>query len=338
MRVAIGQFRELSIDDLRFAAQLGASGITLNHPDFNTPPWRKLLGRHGAYKSADASPADHWEFMDLLRLKTMVEDQGLKLEAIENVTGYMMDKIHFGRSGRDAQIEAYIKTIQNMGRAGITTLGYTFNLTRVWRTSQWAPSRGGALVTAFDADQLQAAPGGTHMLSADEVWDNYTYFIQAVLPAAEKAGVRLAIHPDDPPFPELGGVCRIMVGKENLQRALEVAGSSDFHGLDFCMGTCAARGVDSMYDMLDHFSAQGKVFYAHVRNIKGSGNRFSESFIDSGEINVTKALSILKQNNFDGFLIDDHVPTMVGDSSYGHRARAHAFGYIKGIVDSLQFI
>lgn len=334
MRVAVGQFRELALDDIIFAGQLGASGITLNHPDFQSPTWRKLLGRHGAYPAADAPAVDHWEYMDLLRLRTMVEDQGLRLEAIENVPGHYMDKIHRGAPGRDEQIEAYCRTIRNMGRAGIHTLGYTFNVTRVWRTSQFARTRGGAFTTAFEMDRLDTAPGSELCLGPAEVWDNFRYFINAVLPVAEEAEVRLALHPDDPPLDELGGVARIMVGKENLVKALAI-GDSDYHGLDLCMGTCAERGVDELYDILDTFSARGKVFYAHVRNVKGSGRQFIECFIDEGDIDIPKALRILHENGFDGFIIDDHVPQVVGDTAWGHRARAHAMGYLQGLVAAI---
>lgn len=335
MRVAVGQFREMTLDDLVFAKQLGASGVTLNHPDFQSSSWRKLLGRHGSYRAGDAPAVDHWEYMDLLRLRTMVEDQGLRLEAIENVPGHYMDKIHQGAPGRDEQIDAYCRTIRNMGRAGIKILGYTFNVTRVWRTSQFARTRGGAFTSAFDRDRLDPSVNGDLRLGRDQVWENFQYFIESVLPVAEEAGVRLALHPDDPPIDELGGVARIMVGKENLERALDM-GNSEFHGLDLCMGTCAERGVEELYEILDHFSARGKIFYAHVRNVSGSGNQFIECFIDDGDIDIPKALGILRNNGFDGFIIDDHVPQIVGDTPWGHRARAHAMGYLQGMVAMLQ--
>lgn len=335
MRVAVGQFRELSLEDITFARQLGASGITLNHPDFQSPSWRKLLGRHGAYRASNAPEIDHWEFMDLLRLRTMVEDQGLKLEAIENVPGHYMDKIHLGAPGRDEQIDAYCKTIRNMGRAGIHMLGYTFNITRVWRTSQFARTRGGAYTSAFDLNRLGSLADDALSLSHEAVWENFRYFIRAVLPVAEEADVHLALHPDDPPFDELGGMARVMVGKENLKKVFEI-GDSEFHGLDFCMGTCAERGVEEMYELLDYFSGCGKVFYAHVRNIKGSGGQFSECFIDDGDIDIPRALRILKDNGFNGFVIDDHVPQVVGDTSWGHRARAHAMGYLQGLVAAIE--
>lgn len=335
MRVAVGQFRELSLDDITFASQLGASGITLNHPDFQSPAWRKLLGRHGAYRAADAPVVDHWEYMDLLRLRTMVEDQGLRLEALENVPGHYMDKIHLGVQGRDEQIEAYCKTIRNMGRAGIPLLGYTFNITRVWRTSQFARTRGGAYTTAFDPGQLELRADDVVNLTHDQVWDNYRYFIEAVLPVAEESGVRLALHPDDPPYGELGGIARIMVGKENLAKVFEL-GDSEYHGLDFCMGTCAERGVEEMYEMLDFFANRGKVFYAHVRNIRRDGDKFNECFIDDGDIDIPRALGILQDSGFDGFVIDDHVPQIVGDTSWGHRARAHAMGYLQGLIAVLE--
>lgn len=335
MRIALGQFRELGIDDLRFARQIGASGITLNSPDFQLPSWRALLGRHGPYRPAGSPPPAHWEYMDLVRLRTMVEDQGLRLEALENVPGHFIDGVHLGLPTRDEQIVEYRKTIENMGRAGITTLGYSFNMTRVWRTSQALPGRGGALMTAFDAKRLGDTPHAfDSVIDADTVWENYRYFIEAVLPTAEKAGVRLALHPDDPPTVELAGAARIMTSAENLDRALAM-GDSPYHGLDFCMGTMAEAGVDGFYDVLEHFAAKGKVFYAHVRNVRGRLPDFSECFIDEGDIDIPRTLRILRRCGFDGFLIDDHVPGMVGDSAYGHRAHAHATGYLQGVLQAI---
>lgn len=336
IRVAVGQFQELDEADLRFAAQLGACGVTFNHPDFQLPSWRKLLGSHGPYKPAGAKPPGSWGYMDLVRLRTLIESHGLKLEVLENVPGHFVNEIHQGGPNVDEQIANYCQTIENMGRAGIKMLGYTWNVTRVWRTSQYARIRGGARTTEFDYDIAKDAPlllGRRY--EADEVWKNYERFITAVLPVAEKYGVRMALHPDDPPVKELGGVTRIMNSIEGLERAMQI-GDSPNHGLDFCMGTLSEGGVPMMCDALERFAARGKVFYCHVRNIHREGERFHETFIDQGDMDVPHALGILLKHGFDGFIIDDHVPKLSEDTAYGHRARAHAMGYLQGVVRCVQ--
>jgi len=177
-RIAVGQFKELTPDDLSFCKQLGVSGIAVNRPDFDAPSWRSFLGKHYPYGPADFAGSTKFDFMDLVNLRNRVEDAGLALEAIENVPYRFFDDILIAGSRRDAQIDAYCETIRNVGRAGIATLGYHFAPNLVWRTSTARPGRGGAGVTAFSYDDAVAAPP-THWreIGAQEMWENYEDFI-----------------------------------------------------------------------------------------------------------------------------------------------------------------
>ncbi len=335
IRVAVGQFKHVTDEDLSFAAQLGVSGITFNQPDFDTPQWRATLGRHGPDPGANAAPPPNFAFMDLLRLRTMIESYGLRLEAIENVPGRYMDKIKLGLPGREVQIENYKTLIRNMGAAGIPVLGYNFNLTRVWRTTNMEPGRGGARNTAFDLDLLREAPDlYPERIRAEQVWDNYRFFIDAVMPEAERSGVRMALHPDDPPVPVLGGVARVMIDLEGFKRAMAF-GDSPAHGLDFCMGTWSEGGIDKMFEAMEYFGRQQKLVYLHFRNVKGCLPKFTEAFIDEGDIDVVRAIRLLQDVGFDGFVIDDHVPAMAGDTPWGHRGRAYSTGFIKGLARAI---
>src|SRR5262249_38683651 len=207
MRVGVGQFNELTDEKLRFAAQIGASGIQLNTPKI---------------------PGDtHWEEKDLRALVDKAREYDLPIEAIENVPVHFYEKAMLGLPGRDEQIEHYRTTVRNLGRAGIPILGFHFMPNSVWRTARRAPGRGGAGCTQFDmavVERAASADGrrqslptslgrqsamplaepGEVLYSEEQMWANYEYFIKAVLPAAEAAGVRLALHPDDPPVPMLG--------------------------------------------------------------------------------------------------------------------------------------
>lgn len=213
MRIGVGQFSEPREDILRFAKQLGVEDVLLNTP--------RLPGE------------THWEFQDLLLLRTTVESYGLRLAAIENVPIKFYDKIMLGLPGRDEQIEHMATTIRNMGRAGIPILGYHWMPNGVWRTSHNTPARGGATVTSFDMELAKNAPL-THgrEYSAEEMWENYKYYLQAILPVCEEAGVKLALHPDDPPVESLGGIARIFNSFEGFKRAMEEC-DSPMHGLDF---------------------------------------------------------------------------------------------------------
>jgi mannonate dehydratase len=108
-------------------------------------------------------------------------------------------------------------------------------------------------------------------------------------------------------------------------------GDSPNHGLDFCLGTWSEISPEAMYEALGHFGRRGKLVYAHFRNVKGKGSKFQESFVDDGDFDVVRAIRILRDVGFTGFLIDDHVPHMTDDTVWGHRGRAYATGYIKGL-------
>ncbi len=339
IRVAFGQFRELTEEDLLFARHLGASGVTLNTPLFKG---RSLYGVDILINSGDAT-ADRfesqtrWDFLEIVQVRTMVEDYGLRLEAIENTPISFYDKAMLGLPERDEQIESYMEIIRMLGKARIPILGYHWMPTHVWRTSKTTPGRGGALVSSFDHGLVTEAPLiHGRPITEDDLWANYEYFIKAVLPVAEEAGVKLALHPDDPPMEKpLGGVARIMGSLDGFKKAMEI-GDSPNHGLDFCVGSWASRGIDEMFEAMRHFGSLGKIFYVHFRNVRGSIPRFQETFIDEGDVDVVAALRTLMEVGFEGFIIDDHVPQMVNDTGWGHRGRAFATGYIRGLLRALE--
>ena len=327
MRVAIGQFSELTHERMTFAQQLGASGIQLNTP---------LLPGEA-----------RWEERDLRRLVERCAAYGLRLEAIENVPVGFYDKAMLGLPGRDEQIEHYQATIRALGRAGIPVLGYHWMPLGVWRTSFATPGRGGALVSSFDLSQIDAGPlaAGTRYhpllegreIDAGSMWDNYTYFIKAVLPVAEEADVTLALHPDDPPLPSLGGVARLFGSFAGFARAMEIA-PSPRHGLDFCMGCWSEMAVGTspgVIAAIRHFGGRGQIAYVHFRDVQGTGTSFRECFLGEGNVDVVEAMRALAEVGFSGFILDDHVPHLIDDSDWGHRGRAHQTGYIMALVETL---
>lgn len=345
MRVAIGQFSEMTDDILRFAAQLGVSGVQMNSP--------LLPG------------AERWEVADLKALVDKASSFGLALEAIENVPLKFLHLAMTGHEGADRQIEAYKQTIRAMGEAGIPILGYNFMPNSVWRTSRTAPGRGGAQVTAFDMALVETSTSGgrefmpdrpdwasglfttddpDEVLDAETMWANYETFMHAVLPVARDAGVKLALHPDDPPVPMLGGVARIFSTPDDFRRAERIAeetGAGEAWGLDLCLGCCSEMpgGRANVVEMIEHFGPRGKILYVHFRDVQGTVPVFQECFIGEGNWNPAEIMLLLKRNGFTGFLLDDHVPHMDGDSPWNHRARAHAVGYMQGLlamIDTLE--
>jgi mannonate dehydratase len=322
MRVAIGQFNELTTEQLTFAKQLGASGVLLNTP--------LLPGEK------------RWELADLRWLVRRCADYGLRLEAIENVPVKFYDQAMLGLPGRDEQIENYQATIRHLGQAGISILGYHWMPNGVWRTSKTTPGRGGALVTAFDlaaTDQPLVYGVKEHPLargrtfSEAEMWDNYRYFMKAVLPVAEEAGVRLALHPDDPPLPSLGGIARLFYHFDGFKQALDEFPSPN-SGLDFCMGCWSEMGPGTI-EAIRYFGGQGKIFYVHFRDVQGCVPKFQECFLGEGNMDVVEAIRTLKEVGFTGFIIDDHVPQLINDTDWNHRGRAFQTGYIMALVQAV---
>lgn len=327
MRAGLGQFREIDDDQLRFIKQCGVDDFQLNTP--------LLPGKK------------RWEYEDLTRLVQRADAAGLRLMCLENVPNTFWDKIMLGLPGREEQLENMIATVRNVGRAGIPMLGYHFMPNGVWRTSRTQPLRSGALATAFNygmasgasTEQIAAyclSPGISASLgqerTEEEMWDNYDWYLERILPVCEEAGVRLALHPDDPPVESLGGISRLFRCFENFQRALDTF-DSPMHGLDFCHGCWSEmRGGAGVLEAIRHFGAQGKIFYVHFRDVQGTVDDFTECWLGEGNCNPIETIRALKQVGFNGFLIPDHVPRMVGDTQWCHRGRAWTVGYIKALL------
>jgi mannonate dehydratase len=342
MRIALGQIPEPEEDLLTFARQLGLRGV-----QFNTP---RLPG------------TQRWEYDDLLALRRRVESFGLRVEAIENVPNAFYERAMLGLPGRDAEIENVRATIRNVGRAGIPVLGFHFIPGSVWRTSLTTQGRGGALVSAFDLD-VAADPARSgevfiarrdrrllenesfvrdaHFvtetrLDDDTLWENFRYFMEAVLPAAEDVGVRLALHPDDPPVPALGGIARIFRSVDALKRAVEVAPSPAF-GFDLCLGTISEMGGEpAVMEAIEYFGLRNRIVYVHFRDVRGWVPRFEEAFLGEGNYSPLKVMRALKRGGFSGFILDDHVPRLTGDTEYAHRGRAHAIGYLQALLSAVE--
>jgi mannonate dehydratase len=301
-----------------------------------------------------------WEYEDILALRLKSEEHGLRFEAIENVPIHFYDKAMLGLPGRDEQIEHYQATIRNVGRAGIPILGYHFMPNSVWRTSRTTPGRGGAHVTSFDmalvggpANQQRAfvaklderkdaiwvmdeAAEERGVVTEAEMWANYEYFARAVVPVAEEAGVKLALHPDDPPVEMLGGIARLFRNVDGFKRAMEIT-PSPVWGLDLCFGCCSEMpgGGANVLAMIDHFGPLGKIFYVHFRDVQGTVPAFQECFLGEGNYDPATVLLALQRVGFDGFMLDDHVPAVVDDTPWCHRGRAHAIGYLQGMLNML---
>jgi len=316
MRIGFGQFREATPEFLAFAAQFGATDILLNVPNLPTQGGR-------------------WQLKDLVKLRLSVEGYGLKLSALENVPVEFFDDVVLGGPRRDEQIENMIFTVRNIARAGIPIFGYGWMPSGVWRTPP-ATIRAGAVATAFDyeiAGKMPLTHGREY--TEEEMWENLEHWIKIITPVAEEEGIRLGIHPCDPPVTQLGGIPLLFRSFANYKRLIEIY-PSDSNAVEFCQGTFSEMQGEDIYEMIRYFGERKKILYVHFRNVSSPVPRFREEFINTGYVDMFRAMKIYHEVGFDGFFIDDHVPHTHSDSAWGHRGRAFANGYIQAMVEAVQ--
>jgi mannonate dehydratase len=283
-----------------------------------------------------------WDFEDMLHLKTRFDDMGLKLEVIEPGLDSQMHNMKLGIKGRDKDIENCKQLIRNMGALDIPVLCYNFMAQFNWiRTSLSTLTRGGAMVTGYNHKLMKDAPLTNAGIVAEErLWDNLKYFLEKILPVAEDAKVKLALHPDDPPVSPIQGVSRIITSATALQKVLDLF-PSDYNGITFCQGTLAAAGED-IPKTIREFGKQKKIFFVHFRDIRGTSENFNETFHDDGQTDMFEAMAAYKDVGFDGPVRIDHVPCMAGENNqepgYGEIGRLFALGYLKGLLEGVNKI
>lgn len=265
---------------------------------------------------------------------------GISLYGLGNGSVHNVDAITLNLPNRNAKVEEYKEHLRNLGRAGIPYTTYAHMANSVWSTPTES-TRGGAPARAFDLARVIEGSGAgifrgelTHgrRYGDEEIWDNYTSFIREVAPVAEDAGVRIGIHPDDPPGLELGGVPRCIFSSfAGYKRAMDIADSPNV-GLCLCLGCWLeggpAMGMDPV-ETIRYFGGQGKIFKVHYRTVDRPLPHFVEVFIDDGYFDMYLAMKALRQVDFDGVLIPDHIPLMGGDGKVG---TAYTIAYMKALV------
>jgi mannonate dehydratase len=342
----------LTDEALTTAAQLGVRDVVIyGGPGAGTLP--------GTDQPLSKPRADYGDY---LALRQRLESHGLRLVAFEGgfIHNAKYHDIAYGGPKRDQLIDELLAEIRDMGRAGVPAYGYHWMPLLVWRTTP-ARIRGGAEATAFDFEEVRSAtdrtscqelrkklgwglmtceaspePGRT--VSEEEMWANLAYWIKKVTPVAEEAGIRLGIHPDDPPVKALAGLPRIMRNHAAYRRLIEIY-PSDFNAIEFCQGTFSEM-EDDVYEAIRYFGSRNKILYVHFRNVSGTVPKFREEFINTGYVDMHRAMRAYRDAGYKGVFIDDHCPLLTGDPKFpgnlgGYRSRVFALGYIQALIEAV---
>ncbi|HUA83554.1 MAG TPA: mannonate dehydratase [Bryobacteraceae bacterium] len=320
-------------DDLLFLQQIGVEYVSLNP--------------RPAQATADAFTA----------MRERYESAGIKVYNVGSGVGpsgslHNMPEVTLNLPGRDQKIEEYKNYLRYAGQAGIHYTTYAHMGNGIWSSGRArmrgcdtreldlnSPNRQGVWYGKVYKEPLSHG----RVFSKEEIWENYTYFIKQVAPVAEEAGVRIGIHPDDPPAPVLAGVPRcIFANFEGYKRAMEIADSPNV-GLCLCCGTWleggkALTGKDPE-EMIRYFGAQKKIFKIHFRNVSAPLPHFVETFMDNGYYDMYKIMKALREVDFDGIVIPDHIPNMltpdgkIAPNQFRSPALAYSIAYMRALRD-----
>lgn len=311
----------------------------------------------------DVPVGNVWSNESIEKLVSKAGRHGLKTEVIESVPVH--EDIKLGRPTRDTYIENYKENIRRLAKAGVKCICYNFMPVFDWtRTELDKEAVDGSTSLAYYGKQLEGKdpikddmnlPGWDasykrqdliDLLNAykdmdeEKLWENLEYFLKAIIPVAEECDVKMAIHPDDPPWP-IFGLPRIITSEKNIDRFLSLV-DSKYNGLTFCTGSLGASKDNDLVKMVDKYCKMGRIHFMHVRNIRLVEDGFEECAHDNtaGSLDILGIMNALHQNGFDGYLRPDHGRMIFGETGkpgYGLYDRALGASYLNGVWETLEY-
>lgn len=309
-----------------------------------------------------------WELDDIMKMKSEIEKAGLTMECIESVNVH--EDIKIGLPTRDKYIENYKTSIRNLAKAGVKVICYNFMPVFDWTRTDLAMDMGdGATCLSYDGVQIEgkspeqmfkeiddnsngyAMPGWETErmpeikelfekykgVTSDDLWNNLKYFLDAIMPVCEECDVKMAIHPDDPPW-DIFGLPRIIKDRESLKKLLEIV-PSKYNGLTFCTGSLGASSKNDLPAMIREFG--DRIYFAHLRNVKVVDNHFNETAHESntGSLDMYEIVKALQDVGFDGYIRPDHGRMIWGEVArpgYGLYDRALGVVYLNGLWEAVK--
>jgi mannonate dehydratase len=340
----------LNRDNAKFAQQLGVRDVVVNFGRYRrgeeAHPY--LTGGQPGPILGDCSCETWWTYDYMKSIVDMLDEYGLTIAAMENFSPNFWSDILLDGPDKVRQMDGLKRLVQDAGRAGIKIIGYNFSIAGVWGWRRLPVGRGGAMTSVFDATSFDAqapipdgmvwnmryrpaVPGAQPVtVSEEELWQRIAWFLGELIPVAEAAGVRLAAHPDDPPVETLRGTGRLVNQPCKYDRLTSIVDSPS-NALEFCVGSLQEMTTGNVYDTTRRFARAGRIAYVHFRNVRGKVPSYQETFIDDGDIDMAEIIRILRDEDFDGVMVPDHVPDVHSNAPW-HAGMAYTIGYMRALL------
>lgn len=341
----------LSSDGAKFAAQLGVTDVVIHLNTYGKGTPEEVA----AWNAGEVGPPNApviteplWDYERMSGVVGMLAEHGLKVAALENFSPRFWSDVLLNGPDKREQMDGLKRLVRDAGKAGIPVIGYNFSLAGVWGWRRVPSARAGAWTVEFDMSKIDhEAPIPDGMIwnmryregragaspvtvGHDELWQRLEWFLRELVPVAEEAGVKLAAHPDDPPADFLRGTARLVNSHGKYDRLLDLV-RSPANALEFCIGSLAEMPGD-IYDTTRHFAQRRSLAYVHFRNVRGKVPHYVETFVDEGDVDMTEIVRILRDENYDGVLVPDHVPDLHGSKSPWHAGNAYTVGFMRALI------
>ena len=323
---------------------------------------RQIPGMHGIVSAVyDVPVGETWPVARIKALKATIESHGLAFEVVESVPVH--EDIKMGKPSRDRLIANYQQTIRNLGAEGVKVICYNFMPVFDWtRTSLEKVLPDGSTTLTFSTaeadsidvsqgislpgwdssykpEELQALLAEYRDIDAEKLWENLSYFLKAIVPVAEESGIRMAIHPDDPPRP-IFGLPRIVKNRDDLERLLRIV-DTPANGLTLCSGSLGAGPENNVEALVREFGGQGRIHFCHLRNVKvNAAGDFEETAHKSecGSLDMAAIVKAYHDVGFEGYARPDHGRMIWGETGkpgYGLYDRALGAVYLNGLWEAV---
>jgi mannonate dehydratase len=324
---------------------------------------RQIPGMTGIVSAIyDVAVGEVWPLARIVALRDTIHAHGLAFEVVESVPVH--EDIKLGKPTRDALIENYAQTLRHLATAGLKVVCYNFMPVFDWtRTTlrkalpdgsytlefnvetvnRIDPDKGIQLPgwdTSYQPEQLKSLLEEYASLDEEGLWANLEYFLKKIIPVAEEVGIKMAIHPDDPPRP-IFGLPRIVKNRSDLNRVLSIA-DTPANGLTLCSGSLGADTGNDVAELVREFAARGRIHFAHMRNVKvNEAGDFYETAHRSadGSLDMATIMQAYSDAGFTGYVRPDHGRMIWGETGkpgYGLYDRALGAVYLNGLWEGIQ--